>query len=162
VSARYGEDTGEDQERKRLTFNNPNPNHTQVLNASFPVQRESELYEFNLGVRQTFCRESRLQPFVGVGTTFMRINNRDTFLAPHQVPQDDGSTPPIPSFPYQPPDERSHDWNLGLYMRTGLVLRLTGDPEKKTLGTFLTTDVRGMFGDEWHYAELNISIGIGR
>jgi hypothetical protein len=160
VGARFAEDTGQDSERKRLVFNNVG--HKQVLNANFPVERESEIYEFNLGVRQTFFLDSRVQPFVGVGGAFMRINNTDTFTQAFPVPPDNIANPPVPGFNFLPTDEHSHDWNLGLYLRSGLTWRVTGDPEKKGLGTFFTTDVRGMIGHEWDYVELNFGIGIGR
>jgi hypothetical protein len=160
VSLRYGEDTGDDKERKqvRSTFSTPSA-HNQRNNVSVQTERESKLYEFSAGVRQVYWEGARVQPFFGVGASLFRIENEDDLSGTYTIVDlEDGDE----SFDYVPLDEDSKEWSFGLYLRSGFTWRVTGSPDGDRLSLFLASDVRAFTGYEFDYLELNVGLGIGR
>lgn len=157
-SVRLGDNTGKDKERKQIRGQLPSGLNYK-FNASVEVERESDLVDFSAGVRQTYRLDSNLQPFFGVGLSFIPAHHEDTiggtFLI--QNPNDPNDFEVV-----DVPDETSRDYNLGLYLRSGLAWRINGNPDGNRLGVFLTSDVRGLVGTVFDYVELNIGLGIGR
>ncbi|HEX6882798.1 MAG TPA: hypothetical protein VF530_05420 [Planctomycetota bacterium] len=158
-SAHLADDTGEDKERKvfRPTFQ---PSGQRVkFNVSVPTERDTEFYEVSAGVRQAFFLDSRIQPYFGVGTSVFYLRERDdlegTFVLTN--PNNPAETATVTAV-----DESEREWNFGVYMRTGLAWRLTGDQEGKRLGTFFTTDLRGMLGTYFSSVEFVFGFGFGR
>jgi hypothetical protein len=158
VSGRFGQDTGEDSERKRVKGTTPGgANLTADVNVE--TERESKLYEFYAGVRQVFGPDWRVQPYFGVGAALQRILSEDDLQGTYAIVNPDNAND---FFVYTPLDEDSRDWSFGLYARTGLAWRITGDPDGERLSLFFTTDVRGLVAHEFDTIEVNFGLGIGR
>ena len=161
-SAHLGEDTGEDKERKvfRPTFDNGNGGtRTIKYNVSVPTERTTEFYEVSAGVRQAFFLDSRVQPYFGVGGTVFYLYERDIMAGTFELTD---PNPPNDTATVTAVNESEREWNFGIYMRTGLAWRLFGDPEGKRIGTFFTTDLRGMLGTYFSSVEFVFGFGFGR
>ena len=164
VSARYGEDTGVDKETQTFNFFwNVNGQTVRTSQSqAFASQHETELYELNVGARQTFWPDSKLQPYFGVGGSFFRINTKETLSGVLEVQPPPGSGVDPFNLPPSNPKSHLHDNSLGFYLRSGFLWRVFGDPSRKEPGLFASADLRGMLGHEFSYLELNIGLGIGR
>jgi len=158
-SAHLGEDTGEDKERKvfRPTFQPSN--QRKAFNVSVPTERDTDFYEVSAGVRQAFFLDSRIQPYFGVGGTVFYLHERDDLEGTFVLTNPSN---PAEMVTVSAVDESEREWNFGLYMRTGLAWRLFGDPEGKRIGTFFTTDLRGVLGTYFSSVEFVFGFGFGR
>jgi hypothetical protein len=168
VGGRNGDVTGYDTELQvfRFFFQPAVPGNPTIVSdqsKEFPSKREIELWELNVGVRQTFWDDARLRPYFGVGGSLFRIRTEQTLSGTlHVVPPPEAANQT--EFDVLPRDPHSIDWDysFGLYLRGGFLWRIFGQPEGHGLGTFLSTDVRYQYGHELQYIELNVGIGLGR
>lgn len=118
--------------------------------AIVPSEREIQFYEFDLGVRQSYWLESRLQPYFGVGGALLQSRSEEHFI-------DSQGPPPDPKTDH----ERSEIFP-GIYMRTGLVWRLLGSVTPGEEALPIGVDVRGLLSVDYSYLELSFSFGFAR
>ena len=112
-----------------------------------PSEREIQFYELDLGVRQSFRLDSRLQPYFGVGGALLQSRSEESFL-------DNAITPKT--------DHERGEIYPGIYMRTGLVWRLLGSVTPGEEALPIGVDVRGLLSVDYSYLELSFSIGAAR
>jgi hypothetical protein len=109
--------------------------------------QEIDFYELDLGVRQYYRPEKRLQPYFGVGLSCLYWQSEEFFVQPNGDPKTD--------------HERG-EFYPGIYGRVGLVLHLLRDQLREDTEFPLALDVRGLLSLDYSYLELALSFGFGR
>ena len=112
-----------------------------TLGSSGSATRDSEFFELDIGVQQTFERETALRPFVGVGGAWMRAHHS------------------------QSSDTESRDFNdygMGVYLHGGVLWNPQQDEAGRGEGFVIGLDLRGMLADDTDYLELALVTGFGR
>jgi hypothetical protein len=150
VGFRYASDEGDDKEHIR-TIQGPTGN-TMRVDVDVPTHRESDVYELSVGTRQVYFPDARLQPYFGVGGTFIKAKNVDTF--------DLSGVPPHNNKLLE--EEHHHDNSLGLYLRTGLQWSVLRDQLGKDTEVVVSLDLRGLLGTEFSFLELGLGVGFGK
>jgi len=145
---------GDDSETIRTSQPNGSGGSMRV-DLSVPTHRKSDVYELSLGTRQFFRPDARLQPYFGVGGTFIKVKSVDTF--------DLSGLPPATQNPQNLlTEEHHHDNNLGMYFRTGLQWNVLRDQLGKNTEVVISLDLHGMYGSEFSYIELGLGVGFGK
>jgi hypothetical protein len=112
-----------------------------------PSEQEIDFYELDLGVRQYYRPEKRLQPYIGVGLSVLYWQSEEHFVQSSGVPKTD--------------HERG-EFYPGIYGRTGLVLHMLRNQLRENTEFPVALDVRGLLSLDYSYLELSLSFGFGR
>ncbi len=110
-------------------------------------ERETDYYELDVGIRQTFRQEDLWRPYFGAGFGWVKAEN--THRQPDLV---NGGT-------------EKHDFNDHgpiAYMRGGLLLVLGDQPVLRDPHVATGIDLRGVLGDDDSFLELSVVFGFGR
>jgi len=103
--------------------------------------RDTDFYEFGVGIHQTFRPDSALRPYFGLGGSWMRsystqrsATDKDTFTT----------------------------YGAGVYAHTGVLWSPHRDATGRGTGIEFGLDLRGMLADDADYLELSLITGFGR
>jgi len=134
------------------------PYNKNDLTLIVPSEREIQFYELDVGVRQYYRRDSRLQPYFGVGLSVLQSRSEEHFVQPALTPDPNNPTPrtgPIT-------DHERSEILPGIYGRLGLRLDMLRDQLRDDSEFPLALDVRGMLSLDYSYLEFSLSFGFGR
>jgi hypothetical protein len=123
-------------------------NRTIPSGAIVPAEREVEWYELSFGVRQIFRPDERFQPYVGVGGVFAQERSTEFYNDPP------GGT-----------DQTDHERGEilpGISGRMGILWNILRDQIREDYQVPVAFDVRGMYGVDFSYVEVTLSVGFGK
>ncbi|MSR61174.1 MAG: hypothetical protein EXS08_01835 [Planctomycetes bacterium] len=152
VSYRTGDTEGTDGYR----ITNPGGRSNGKRWITVDNERHSRIQELGLGVRQVFRPDSRLQPYVGAGTSFFKTHNSDHYTGFDDDLDVNGNQKAV--------DQRKHFQTcaVGLYVSTGFVWNVLRDQVREDTEFVVDVGLRGLIGDEFSFVELALGFGFGR
>jgi hypothetical protein len=160
VGARYAAGDGDGQRSVYDPTTPTFPASHDDLTLIVPSEREIQFYEISFGVRQTYWRDSRFQPYFGVGGALLQSRSEEAFVQPAFPPDGSGNTP----YPVDTPlrDHERGEIYPGIYMRVGAVWNVLKDQLAEDYEFPIGFDVRGLMSVDYSYLELALSVGYGK
>lgn len=157
---RYASGEGDSSQTVYNPVNPTNPLGKDDLDLNVDSEIETQFYEVDVGVRQTFRQGERLQPYFGVGGSLLQSRSEETFVQPAIMSPNIDPNP----YPVDTPlrDHERSEIRPGIYMRFGLIWNALRDQVREETEFPIALDVRGLLSVDYSYLEFSLGFGFGR